>query len=176
MATATQLASFTSNAVFPLLATTATAVGNHCNQGTNNTQCTMWWTSQGASGPATLGVGQQISAANVFNANLMKFMTSSSVATATDGGSSVGNPNAGSSASDQVTTYEIPVSVPLRFLLVCVGNQLTLIGLRLQRQEIGHWRVYLPPYSVLEDVVLPPGLPCNPHIRFNSVLRYPIRP
>jgi len=122
MATATQLASFTADTVFSLLATSATAVGNHCNQGTNNTQCTMWWTSLGASGPATLGVGQQMSALNVFNGNLLKFMTSSSVATSTDGGSSIGNPNAGSSSSDRVTTYEtlfMPLYVFLRFR---VGN------------------------------------------------------
>jgi mannan endo-1,6-alpha-mannosidase len=119
MATATQLASFTANTVYSLLASTATAAAAHCNQGTNDTQCTMWWTPQGASGPATLGVGQQMSALNVFNANLMKFMSSSSVGSATDGGTSQGNPDAGSPSSDDVTAY---LTAPQFFLFVGCGG------------------------------------------------------
>jgi hypothetical protein len=62
----------------------------------------MWWT--GAAGPATLGVGQQMSALNVFNANMVKFM-STTVTTANDGGTSQGNPDAGTPSSDQLVTY-----------------------------------------------------------------------
>jgi len=65
----------------------------------------MWWT--GADGPATLGVGQQMSALNVFNANMMKFMTSIPN-TASTGGTSVGNPNAGNTNSDQLVRYFPP--------------------------------------------------------------------
>src|SRR5204862_6295244 len=75
MATTTQLAPYTAGTVFPLLATSASAAARFCNQGTNNTQCTMWWTTN--DGPLTIGVGQQMSALNVFNANMMKFVTSS---------------------------------------------------------------------------------------------------
>jgi mannan endo-1,6-alpha-mannosidase len=103
MATTTQLASFTAGTVYPLLATSATAAASFCNQGTNNTQCTMWWTN--SSGPPTLGVGQQMSALNVFNANMMKFVEKSSVTTANTGGTSQGNPDAGSTTSDQITMY-----------------------------------------------------------------------
>ena len=103
MATTTQLASYTAGIIYPLLATTATAAASFCDQGTNNTQCTMWWTT--TSGPLTLGVGQQMSALNVFNANMMKFMKNSSVTTANSGGTSQGNPDAGSTSSDQLTTY-----------------------------------------------------------------------
>ena len=101
MALTTQLAPYTTATLQPLLATSATAAGNYCDQGTNDTQCTMWWT--GAAGPATLGVGQQMSALNVFNANMMQFM-STSVTTANDGGTSQGNPDAGTPSSDQLVT------------------------------------------------------------------------
>jgi mannan endo-1,6-alpha-mannosidase len=115
MATITQLASFTSATVYPLLATSATAAGNACDLGTNNTQCTMWWTASGATGPATLGVGQQMSALNVFNANLMQFMTTSSIASSTDGGSSTGNPDAGASTTDDDDTTYFPNPSLFRF-------------------------------------------------------------
>jgi mannan endo-1,6-alpha-mannosidase len=109
MATATQLAPYTAGTIYPLLATTASTVGGFCNQGVNNSECTMWWTT--TAGPATTGVGQQMSALNVFNANIMKFMTSSAVATANSGGTSAGNPDAGSTTSDQSIMY-----APLDFL------------------------------------------------------------
>lgn len=64
----------------------------------------MWWTAAGASGPVSLGVGQQMSALNVFNANMMQFMAKS-VSTAQDGGTSQGNPDAGTPSSDQLVTY-----------------------------------------------------------------------
>ena len=65
----------------------------------------MWWT--GAVGPATLGVGQQMSALNVFNANMMKFIVAAPT-TSQNGGTSVGNPDAGNSNSDQLTPYHHP--------------------------------------------------------------------
>jgi len=102
MGLTTQLASYTAAALNPLLQTSATAAANYCNQGTNDTQCTMWWT--GTAGPATLGVGQQMSALNVFNANMMKF-TAITPTTAGNGGTSVGNPDAGNSNSNQLTPY-----------------------------------------------------------------------
>jgi mannan endo-1,6-alpha-mannosidase len=111
MATTTQLASYTAGTVFPLLATSASAAARFCNQGTNNTQCTMWWTTN--DGPLTIGVGQQMSALNVFNANMMKFVSSSSVASANTGGTSSGNPNAGSPNSDQLTTYFLSLPFPV---------------------------------------------------------------
>ena len=124
MATTTQLASFTSGIINPLLASTAKAAASFCNQGTNNTQCTMWWTT--TAGPLTIGVGQQMSALNVFNANMIKFMSSSSVTTSSTGGTSQGDPGAGSSSSDQLTTYHNP---QFEYFIL-------MIELRLQRPEI----------------------------------------
>jgi mannan endo-1,6-alpha-mannosidase len=126
MATATQLASYTAGTVYPLLATTATAAASFCNQGTNDTQCTMWWTT--TAGPATIGVGQQMSALNVFNANMMKFMTSSSVTTANTGGTSEGNPDAGSTTSNELITYA-------PFLILPFGSNI-FIELHLRQLEI----------------------------------------
>jgi mannan endo-1,6-alpha-mannosidase len=102
MALATQLAPFTTAAVEPLLASSATAAAQYCDTGANGTMCTMWWT--GAVGPATVGVGQQMSALNVFNANMVKFMDIS-VDTGNNGGTSEGNPNAGTPTSDQIEPY-----------------------------------------------------------------------
>lgn len=48
-----------------------------------------------------------MSALNVFNANLMKFQATTP-ATSNTGGTSVGNPNAGNSNSDQLVTYFHP--------------------------------------------------------------------
>ena len=107
MALATQLAPYTAGTIDPLLVSTAKAAASFCNQGTDNTQCTMWWTNP--NGPATLGVGQQMSALNVFNANMVKFV-GNSITTSTSGGTSAGNPNAGSSTSDQLVMY-VPLFV-----------------------------------------------------------------
>jgi mannan endo-1,6-alpha-mannosidase len=105
MALATLLAPYTTPQITPLLATTATTAASFCNQGANNTQCTMWWTNP--AGPATLGVGPQMSALNVFNANMVQFMRSAGnqIATSDQGGTSQGNPNAGVTNSDQLVTY-----------------------------------------------------------------------
>jgi mannan endo-1,6-alpha-mannosidase len=103
MALTAQLAPYTASGIFPLLESTATAAASFCNQGTNGTQCTMWW-AQPNGGPATLGVGQQMSALNVFNSNMVKFMTTG-VITAESGGTSQGNPDAGASSSQQLPSY-----------------------------------------------------------------------
>ena len=102
MATTTQLAPYTAGEIFPLLASTAKAAASFCNQGADNNQCTMWWTQP--DGPATIGVGQQMSALNVFNANMIKFKEDS-VTTADTGGTSQGDPSAGSNPSDQQPMY-----------------------------------------------------------------------
>ena len=103
LALVTRMAPYTTDDINALLQTSATAAASHCNAGTNGTMCTMFWTVN--DGPATLGVGQQMSALNVFNANLLKFVSNSAeVVTSSSGGTSQGNPNAGNSNSDQVYT------------------------------------------------------------------------
>jgi mannan endo-1,6-alpha-mannosidase len=102
MGLVSHMAPYTAAPINTLLASSAIAAANHCIYGTNGTQCNMFWTTD--QGPATLGVGQQMSALNVFNANMMKF-TSQAVVTSNSGGTSVGDPNAGSPTSDQIDTY-----------------------------------------------------------------------
>jgi mannan endo-1,6-alpha-mannosidase len=100
MGLVTRMAPYTTDEILPLLASTATAAANHCNSGTNNTMCSMFWTSDTA--PVTYGVGQQMSALNVFNANLLQFVNNANVLTSSTGGNSTGNVNAGTPTSDQV--------------------------------------------------------------------------
>jgi mannan endo-1,6-alpha-mannosidase len=102
LALTTQLAPYTAAGIIPILESTATAAASFCNQGINGTQCTMWWTT--TDGPPTLGVGQQMSALNVFNSNMFKFMDVG-VDSSQSGGTSQGNPDAGAPASDQLLTY-----------------------------------------------------------------------
>jgi mannan endo-1,6-alpha-mannosidase len=64
--------------------------------------CTMFWTVD--NGPAILGVGQQMSALNVFTANMVKF-TAIQPVTSSSGGTSTSDPNAGDPTSGQVDTY-----------------------------------------------------------------------
>jgi mannan endo-1,6-alpha-mannosidase len=105
LALVTRMAPYTTDDINALLQSSATAAASHCNAGTNGTMCTMFWTVN--DGPATLGVGQQMSALNVFNANLLKFVSNSAtVVTSSSGGTSQGNPNAGNTDSDQVYTYK----------------------------------------------------------------------
>jgi len=126
LALVTRMAPYTTADVNALLATSATAAASHCNAGTNGTMCTMFWTT--SDGPATLGVGQQMSALNVFNANLLKFAANSAeVVTSASGGTSQGNPNAGNSNSDSLSTIA-PATTGDRILagvltsLVSVGS------------------------------------------------------
>jgi hypothetical protein len=73
-----------------------------------------------------------MSALNVFNANMLKFVeTSAELVTGGTGGTSVGNPNAGNSNSDQVYTYAPPT--PL--FSVLFGG--LMVGFRLRRRGIG---------------------------------------
>jgi mannan endo-1,6-alpha-mannosidase len=117
MALATQLAPFSSAQIQPLLESSAKAAAQYCDIGTNLSMCIMWWT--GADGPVTTGVGQQMSALNVFNANMVKFTEIGSgngtsgggLSTSSTGGTSQGNPNAGSATSDQIDTYLPPPSL-----------------------------------------------------------------
>ena len=106
MATAAQLASYTSGQIFPLLASTAKAAASFCNQGADGKQCTMWWATTG--GPLTIGVGQQMSALNVFNSNLMQF-ASNSIATSDNGGTSKGDPSAGTNPTDRLKPYPMAI-------------------------------------------------------------------
>jgi mannan endo-1,6-alpha-mannosidase len=102
MALATLLAPYTADEIFPLLASTAIAAGQHCTWGANSTMCSGYWTQTPTPSEYVAAVGPQMSALNVFNANMLNpsFMAAglgnTTVVTNTTGGTSQGNPDAGS--------------------------------------------------------------------------------
>lgn len=131
LALTSQLAPYTAAGIIPLLESSATAAAKFCNQGNNGTECTMWWTT--TQGPVTLGVGQQMSALNVFNSNMFKFM-GATVDSSVSGGTSQGNPNAGAPSSDQLLVYY--------FYILKTHFGLIVLGLSLPLREIKFWQEY----------------------------------
>lgn len=96
------LAPYTADGIFSLLATSAVAVGQHCMWGTNSTMCSGYWTQTPTPSEYIAGVGPQMSALNVFNANMLNPLFAAAgagnatVVTNSTGGTSQGNPDAGS--------------------------------------------------------------------------------
>ena len=95
LAATTQVAPFTYDLIMPKLATSATAAALQCNGGDNGRMCGLSW-SKGADWDGTQGVGQQMAAMSVVFLNLMPLQAVSAPLTNMTGGTSVGNPNAGS--------------------------------------------------------------------------------
>jgi len=95
MAYTTQMAPYTAGTIFPLLATSAAAAAQACAGGASGQMCGMQWTLPGWDG--LTGVGEQLSALNVINSNLIKLAPPPY--TTQTGGTSEGNANAGSSPS-----------------------------------------------------------------------------
>lgn len=97
MAASTKLAPFVYDLVMPQLKTSAIAAAAQCSGGNSKTLCGMKWT-QGANWDGTTGVGQQMGALSVIQANLV----TQAVAPVTNktGGTSVGNPLAGTGGTD----------------------------------------------------------------------------
>jgi mannan endo-1,6-alpha-mannosidase len=98
MAASTKLAPFVYDLVMPELRTSATAAAAQCSGGDSKTLCGMKWT-QGAKWDGTTGVGQQMGALSVIQANLI---TNATVpVTKGTGGTSIGNPAAGTQGTDE---------------------------------------------------------------------------
>jgi mannan endo-1,6-alpha-mannosidase len=106
MAATTKVAPWTADQILPLLASSAVAAAQTCVGGADGNQCGTKWTQAGWDG--TLGVGQQMSALEVIQSNLIK-KVSGPVSNST-GGTSQGNPSAGTGttvhvkAPHQITT------------------------------------------------------------------------
>jgi mannan endo-1,6-alpha-mannosidase len=107
LAATTQLAPFTASTIQPLLKSSAMAAAQQCS-GPNN-ECGFKWT-QGAKWDGTTGVGQQMSALEVIQANLVT--QAKSIVSNSTGGTSIGNPNAGSGSAESMADLmpEIPVT------------------------------------------------------------------
>jgi mannan endo-1,6-alpha-mannosidase len=93
MAATTKVAPWTYDTIISLLGTSATAAAEQCDGGANGRMCGLKWTNN-ATWDGTQGVGQEMSALEVIQSNLIQQVKVPF--TNTTGGTSVGNPNAGS--------------------------------------------------------------------------------
>lgn len=98
MAATTKVAPWTSDQILPLLASSAQAAAQSCSGGADGNVCGTRWTQPGYDG--TFGVGQQMSALEVIQSNLIK-KVSGPVSNST-GGTSKGNPSAGTGTTVHV--------------------------------------------------------------------------
>lgn len=92
MAATTQIAPFTYDIIIPRLRASALAAAKTCTGGPNGSSCGLKWTDQKWDG--SRGVGEQMSALEVFQSNLVQEVAPP--VTDADGGTSKGNPAAGS--------------------------------------------------------------------------------
>lgn len=95
MAATTQVAPFTYNIIMPRLKASALAAAKTCTGGPNGTSCGLKWTEQKWDG--SRGVGEQMSALEIFQSNLVHQVAPP--VTSSDGGTSKGNPAAGSESN-----------------------------------------------------------------------------
>lgn len=98
MAATTKVAPWTADQILPLLASSAQAAAQSCSGGNDGNVCGTKWTQPGWDG--TFGVGQQMSALEVIQSNLIK-KVSGPVSNST-GGTSKGNPSAGTGTTVHV--------------------------------------------------------------------------
>ena len=95
MAGAAVKAPFTYPSLKPILEKSAQAAAATCTGGSDGNSCGMYWVNNAFDG--NVGVGEQMSALEVIQANLID--TVEGPATANSGGTSQGNPNAGTGSN-----------------------------------------------------------------------------
>jgi mannan endo-1,6-alpha-mannosidase len=124
MAATTKMAPFTADIIIPKLKASAQAAAAQCIGAPGNT-CGIRWT-QGPTWDGSTGVGEQMSALEVIQSNLITNV--SSPVTAKLGGTSKGDPSAGSSGDNPVVDFVLePVTTGDRVgagfltLLILVG-------------------------------------------------------
>lgn len=102
MAYTYQMAPFTQEWILPRLQASAKAAAATCNGGENGTTCGMAWVKQTYDGSpygiAVGGVGEHLAVMEVLQSNLIQ--TASPLVTADKGGTSKGNPSAGTTTRD----------------------------------------------------------------------------
>lgn len=94
LAATVKIAPFTADFIMPKLRASAVAAAAQCSGGDTGTKCGMKWT-EGAKYDGTTGVGQQMSALSVIQANLIA--DAPGPVSEKKGGTSKGDPSAGSS-------------------------------------------------------------------------------
>ncbi|CZT47780.1 probable DFG5 protein [Rhynchosporium secalis] len=95
MAATTKMAPYTYDTIMAKLAPSAKAAAAQCSGGNNGRMCGMKW-SMGATWDGSVGVGQEMAALEVIQSNLISQVAGP--VTNSTGGTSVGDPNAGSEA------------------------------------------------------------------------------
>jgi mannan endo-1,6-alpha-mannosidase len=95
LAQTTFLAPWTRDLIMPKLRASAIAAAKQCSGGTNGRTCGLSW-SKGTAWDGTQGVGQQMAAMSVIFTNLLPLQAVGAPLTNATGGTSSGNPNAGS--------------------------------------------------------------------------------
>ncbi|KAL9624684.1 MAG: hypothetical protein Q9160_001038 [Pyrenula sp. 1 TL-2023] len=98
MAATTKLAPYTYDQIMPKIQASSRAAAAQCNAGQDGTQCGLQWTTNGQN-DGSFGVGEQMSALEVIQSNLIT-KVSGPVSNNT-GGTSKGDPTAGSQGDDQ---------------------------------------------------------------------------
>lgn len=98
MSATTQLAPFTAATLMPRLRASAQGAAAQCSGGTDGATCGQKWAE--AKWDGNYGLGEQMSALSVIQANLIK--DARGPVTDSNGGTSKGDPNAGSSNSNHV--------------------------------------------------------------------------
>ncbi len=107
MAASTKFAPFTFQPVMQKLSASAIAAAKQCSGGTDGTTCGQKWT-MGATWDKSSGVGQQMSALEVIQVNLVSNATGP--LTNNTGGTSQGNPSAGSGGTTDPTLPKNPIT------------------------------------------------------------------
>jgi mannan endo-1,6-alpha-mannosidase len=109
LATTTQLAPYTYDTIMPVLKTSAVAAAKQCSGGANGRMCGLSW-SKGTDWDGTQGVGQEMAAMSVIITNMIPFVHVAPPVTNQTGGTSVGNPNAGSQSVENPAAISPPTT------------------------------------------------------------------
>ncbi|KAI9817423.1 MAG: hydrolase 76 protein [Pycnora praestabilis] len=107
MAATTKLAPFTTNFVMEKLQASASAAAEQCSGGTDGVTCGLQWT-KGSAWDGSYGVGEQMSALEVVSSNLISKV--SGPVTNSTGGTSKGNPAAGTGGDTSLSATNDPVT------------------------------------------------------------------
>jgi mannan endo-1,6-alpha-mannosidase len=127
LAYVTQMAPYTASQIYSYLATSATAAGATCSGTGASMVCSLQWTTGKYDGTVK-AVGEQLSVLNVLNANLVKYVNPP--VTNNTGGTSQGDPNAGTSSGSSAVGTVSPATTGDKALAgVLTGTTAILLGL-----------------------------------------------
>ena len=108
MAATTKVAPFTTDFIMAKLRASATAAAKQCSGGSDGNTCGIRWTMNGV-WDGTYGVGQQMSALEVIQSNLITKVAAP--VTNSTGGISVGNPSGGTGAVSPIGLPTNPITL-----------------------------------------------------------------